>query len=127
MVQLVFELIVKVVAPAPDPTSWKKGVTDSIFIALWETLTCCEFEPDPDIVIVQILIVSNVFAAYVAVIVLLPFPFSGFTVSQAASSVIVQLVFEWIVNVVLPSPDPTSLLNGITAIRSRPLWVTVTG
>ena len=77
--------------------------------------------------IVPILAEARVLAVKVTVIVLLPLPLKGVTVNHVASTVIVQLVLELILKAISPAPDPTAWLIGVTASKSIPLWVTVTG
>jgi hypothetical protein len=85
------------------------------------TVTCCELTPVPDTVIVATLGANVVLALYVAVSVPLPLPEAGLIISQSASSVIVHAVFELISKVVLPASASTSLLEGVTDNKSKPL------
>ena len=126
-VQLVFELMVKLVLPASDTTSRLNGVTARRLIPLCETVTGWEPTPAPDTVSVPILADAIVLDEYEAVIVPFPVPLEGLTLNQFESTAIVQLVFELIVKVVLPAPDPTSRSNGVIARRLIPLCETVTG
>ena len=127
MVQLVFEVMENVVVPVPDPTFRLNGVTASRLIPLWLTVTNSGFTPVPETVIVPILAEASVLAEQVAVIVPFPLPLAGLTVSQLALEEIVQLVFELIVKVVIPDPDPRFRLNGVIDNMFIPLCVTVTG
>jgi hypothetical protein len=125
-VHAVLELTVKVVVPVSALTWRSEGVTESVTVPLWVTVTYRELTPVPDIVIVAVLDEINSFCVKVAVIVSSPLPLAGETVSHEALSSITHDVFELIVNVVLPASDPTFLADGVTTRVFIPFWVTVT-
>jgi hypothetical protein len=129
--QLVFEVIPKVpVLPFADPIDKLVGLTSKVKAApVWVIVTVLLETPVPAIVTVALLLVEPVLAL-VAVTVIVPelLPATGLTVSQDASSVIPQFVFEVIPKVpVLPFADPIDTLVGLTSrVKAAPVWVTIT-
>ena len=94
-------------------------VLPRVFISVdpaWVTVTVLLETPAPAIVTVAVLGVGTVFAE-VAVTVIVPLfePEAGATLSQSASSVTLQVVFDVILNVPAdPEADPSEILVGDT-------------
>jgi hypothetical protein len=97
-------------------TSVLPSVFEVITCGFWVTVTVLLVTPEPAIVTVADLGLVPVLAVFaVTVIVPLFIPDNGDTSSQLPSSVILQLVFEVMLNVPLdPDPEPSETLVGDT-------------
>jgi hypothetical protein len=80
----------------------------------------------PETVIVAVRAAVEEFALNVTVIVAFPLPLAGEAVNHEASSVIDHEVFEVRLKMILPASAVTLRLDGETARRETPFWVTVT-
>jgi hypothetical protein len=128
IVQDVFEVISNVpLDPETGANETVAGDIERIMVPVWVMVTVWSVAPEAETVTVAIRSAAFILTELaVTVIVKLPEPEAEETVSQSALSVIVQDVFEVIINVPF---DPDAAANKTIAgdtESATPTWVTVT-